>query len=113
MANPTETLTNCLQQKVTVFSDDHISKHIRKYGLHERQKLEVFNAILSRYAEPVVLDIGANILCRAALDDEFADASGKYYDNDAGRFAPPNTAAGDAAHCAAVMQGIEEILAGV
>ena len=64
-------------------------------------------------AEDWVLDIGANILCRAALDDEFADASGKYYDNDAGRFAPPNTAAGDAAHCAAVMQGIEEILAGV
>jgi NAD(P)-dependent dehydrogenase (short-subunit alcohol dehydrogenase family) len=59
------------------------------------------------------LDIGANILCRAALDAEFADASGKYFDNDSGRFAAPNAAAGDAAHSAAVMQGIEEILAGV
>ncbi|GAB2756909.1 SDR family NAD(P)-dependent oxidoreductase [Nocardioides salsibiostraticola] len=34
--------------------------------------------------------IGADILVRAALDEEFADASGKYYDNDAGRFADPH-----------------------
>lgn len=34
------------------------------------------------------LSIGADILCRAALDDAFADASGKYFDNDAGCFAP-------------------------
>jgi len=61
MSNRTETLTNCLQQQVTVFSDDHISKHIRKYGLHEKEKLEVFNAILSRFSAPSVLDIGANI----------------------------------------------------
>ena len=33
------------------------------------------------------LSIGADILCRAALDVEFADASGKYFDNDAGEFA--------------------------
>lgn len=61
MSNRTEVLTNCLQQKVTVFSDDHISKHIKKYGLHEKEKLDVFNAILSRFSAPVVLDIGANI----------------------------------------------------
>lgn len=36
------------------------------------------------------LSIGADILCRAALSDEFADASGKYYDNDAKRFADPH-----------------------
>ena len=59
------------------------------------------------------LEIGSDILSKAALDDSFADASGKYFDNDAGRFAAPNAAAGDPAHCAAVMQGIEEVLAGI
>lgn len=59
------------------------------------------------------LQIGADILCRAALDDSFADASGKYFDNDAGGFGAPNAAAMDTAHCTAVMQGIEEILASV
>ena len=33
--------------------------------------------------------IGADILVRAALADEFTDANGKYYDNDAGCFASP------------------------
>lgn len=33
------------------------------------------------------LQIGADILCRLALDDAFADQSGKYWDNDAGGFA--------------------------
>lgn len=33
------------------------------------------------------LQIGADILCRLALDDEFAGASGRYWDNDAGDFA--------------------------
>ena len=32
------------------------------------------------------LQIGADILYRLALDDEFADASGRYWDNDAGAF---------------------------
>ncbi len=35
--------------------------------------------------------IGAEILCRAALADEFATASGRYFDNDSGRFAPPHS----------------------
>lgn len=30
--------------------------------------------------------IGADILCRLSLDDQFADASGRYWDNDAGGF---------------------------
>ena len=34
--------------------------------------------------------IGADILVRAALSDEFADASGQYFDNDAGQFNPPH-----------------------
>lgn len=32
------------------------------------------------------LQIGADILCRLALDDDFANASGRYWDNDAGVF---------------------------
>lgn len=32
------------------------------------------------------LNIGVDILTRAALSDEFAQASGRYFDNDAGRF---------------------------
>lgn len=39
------------------------------------------------------LSIGADVLCRAALADEFADASGKYYDNDSKRFASPQASA--------------------
>lgn len=33
--------------------------------------------------------IGAKILTRAALADEFAAASGQYFDNDSRRFASP------------------------
>lgn len=33
------------------------------------------------------LQIGADILCRLALDDAFSTASGKYWDNDSGGFA--------------------------
>jgi hypothetical protein len=36
------------------------------------------------------LRIGAEILCRAALADEFAAASGRYFDNDSGRFTSPH-----------------------
>ncbi|MEM9845807.1 MAG: SDR family NAD(P)-dependent oxidoreductase [Pseudomonadota bacterium] len=34
------------------------------------------------------LRIGADILCRLALDAEFSNHSGEYWDNDSGRFAP-------------------------
>lgn len=36
------------------------------------------------------LSIGVDILLRAALSDEFASASGQYFDNDSGRFADPH-----------------------
>ncbi|MEH6647690.1 SDR family NAD(P)-dependent oxidoreductase [Sulfitobacter sp.] len=52
------------------------------------------------------LSIGADILCRAALHEEFAEKSGAYFDNDAGQFAQPNAAASDPDHAAAVMQGV-------
>lgn len=57
------------------------------------------------------LGIGADILCRAALADEFAGASGKYFDNDSGRFAPPHPDGLDPAKCDAIVQAIEAILA--
>ncbi|WP_306145627.1 SDR family NAD(P)-dependent oxidoreductase [Roseibium sp. MMSF_3412] len=36
------------------------------------------------------LSIGVDILLRAALADEFASASGQYFDNDSGRFSNPH-----------------------
>lgn len=57
------------------------------------------------------LSIGAEILCKAALDLSFATASGRYFDNDAGQFGPPNAAASDRDHVGMVMQGIEKTLA--
>lgn len=54
---------------------------------------------------------GADILRRAALDDEFAAASGQYFDNDSGRFAPPHADALDPRKCQEVVEVIEAILA--
>tara|TARA_A100001037_G_scaffold218384_1_gene196260 strand:+ start:360 stop:518 length:159 start_codon:yes stop_codon:yes gene_type:complete len=36
------------------------------------------------------IGIGADILTRAVLSDEFATATGLYFDNDTGRFGPPH-----------------------
>lgn len=55
--------------------------------------------------------IGADILCRASLSDEFADASGQYFDNDIGRFAPPHPDAMDPQKCKAVVHAMEAVLA--
>ncbi|MEM8885544.1 MAG: SDR family NAD(P)-dependent oxidoreductase [Planctomycetota bacterium] len=57
------------------------------------------------------IGIGADILGRAALSEEFADASGKYFDNDKGRFAPPHPDALDPDKCEAVVRAIEALLA--
>ncbi len=55
------------------------------------------------------LSIGADILRRAALSDAFAEASGRYFDNDSGDFAEPHPAARDAAQVAEVMTAIREL----
>ena len=55
------------------------------------------------------LNIGADILVRAALSDEFSEASGLYFDNAAGRFSQPNPAALDPEHVASVLQSISNI----
>lgn len=57
------------------------------------------------------LAIGADILCRAALADEFATAGGLYFDNDSGRFAPPHPDALDPRKSAEVISVIETYLA--
>ena len=57
------------------------------------------------------LKIGANILREAALGASFADATGKYFDNDNGAFAQPNAAALSPDHSALVMQGIAQAIA--
>lgn len=55
--------------------------------------------------------IGTDILVRAALADEFADASGDYFDNDKGRFAPPHPDALDSRKSQRVVDAIEARLA--
>lgn len=57
------------------------------------------------------MQIGADILCEAAIGDTFASASGQYFDNDSGEFANPHAAALDSKHSVEVMQGIDEALA--
>ncbi len=56
------------------------------------------------------IGIGADILFRAALSDEFAAASGKYYDNDARQFARPHADAMDSSKNANLVSAIEGII---
>lgn len=56
------------------------------------------------------LSIGADILTRAALSDEFANASGKYFDNDIGQFASPHPDALDPKKSEEIVQVIERNL---
>jgi NAD(P)-dependent dehydrogenase (short-subunit alcohol dehydrogenase family) len=56
------------------------------------------------------IGIGADILTRAALTDEFATASGQYFDNDSGRFASPHADALNPQKCDRVVQAIEAVL---
>jgi len=55
--------------------------------------------------------IGADILCRAAMSDEFASASGEYFDNDSGRFASPHPDALDLGKSQEIVRTIEMVLA--
>ena len=56
------------------------------------------------------IGIGARILVRAALSDDFAAASGKYFDNDAGVFADPHPAALDGERAQALMHALDGLL---
>jgi len=55
--------------------------------------------------------IGADILIRAALSDEFEAASGRYFDNDSGQFASPHPDALNLKKSEEVVQAIEALLA--
>ncbi|MDO6460502.1 SDR family NAD(P)-dependent oxidoreductase [Granulosicoccaceae sp. 1_MG-2023] len=57
------------------------------------------------------LSIGADVLTRAALSDEFARASGRYFDNDEGRFAQPHPDALNDQKCQAIVEVIEQLRA--
>ena len=56
------------------------------------------------------LSIGADVLARAALSEEFANASGQYFDNDEGRFRSPHADALNAQKRQAVVAVIEELI---
>lgn len=57
------------------------------------------------------LSIGADILLRAALSDEFTNASGEYFDNDQGLFASPHSDALDNEKNEKLVKAVEEALA--
>jgi len=59
------------------------------------------------------IKIGADILCRAALSDEFATASSLYFDNDAGRFSSPHSDALNDQKSQEVILVIESVLDGI
>lgn len=54
--------------------------------------------------------IGADILSRAALTEEFADVSGKYYDNDSKQFALPHPDASNSEMCKNLVSEMEALL---
>ena len=55
--------------------------------------------------------IGADILTRAALSEEFESASGQYFDNDVGRFASPHSDVLDSGKSGQIVHAIEMVLA--
>lgn len=57
------------------------------------------------------LSIGANILYRASLSDEFADKTGSYYDNDYEEFANPHLFALNKTNRQILVKTMEEIIA--
>ena len=57
------------------------------------------------------ISIGAKILVHAALSDEFANASGKYFDNDKGDFSEPHPDVLDVKKCEKLLSTIEEVIA--
>lgn len=59
------------------------------------------------------LSIGADVLVRAALDDDFSRASGQYFDNDIGVFTDPHPDALDPQKNDALMLAMNSILNGM
>lgn len=61
MTRPTQTLTTTFGHTVVAFRNDHVGDKIAKYGLYEKENLELLLTLLKKIHSPVVLDIGANI----------------------------------------------------
>ncbi|GAB3483471.1 SDR family NAD(P)-dependent oxidoreductase [Marinomonas epiphytica] len=57
------------------------------------------------------LSIGVNILSGLALSDEYSTASGKYFDNDVGRFVPPHQDALNSSKNKKLVDTIDNLLA--
>lgn len=57
------------------------------------------------------IGIGADILTRMAISDEFASASGQYFDNDRKKFVEPHPDALDGQKCSQLTAIIDDILA--
>ena len=53
--------------------------------------------------------VGGEILTRAALGDEFATASGQYFDNDSGQFTSPHPDALDPQKSEEIIRAIETV----
>ena len=56
------------------------------------------------------LQVGADILVKAAISSEFSDATGLYYDNDIGQFTAPHNDAVNPTKTAAISKVIEDII---
>lgn len=56
------------------------------------------------------LQVGVDILVRAALSDEFANASGLYFDNDKGKFSAPHPDVLDELKTRALTEKLDEII---
>jgi len=56
------------------------------------------------------IGIGADILVRAAVSDDFASANGRYFDNDSGRFADPHPDGLNDAKVEALMERVAALL---
>ena len=56
------------------------------------------------------LSIGADILIKAALSEEFENASGRYFDNDIEQFAPPHSDGLNDQKCQDVVDVIERVI---
>jgi len=52
------------------------------------------------------IEVGADVLMRVALSQEFANASGSYFDNDAKSLKSPHSDAANLAKVSAVVEGI-------
>lgn len=57
------------------------------------------------------INIGVEVLCKLALDKEFENSSGEYFDNDIGEFSTPHSDVLDTRKNNAVVNAIEKVLA--